>query len=239
MSPEVKSRTEDALERENIGLRRLLVQAGLDATEHEVAERLQRLMLEELHHRVKNMLASVMVITTQTLRTAETLDQGRQAIESRLMALGRAHDLLLQTNWASARLADVIGSAIEPYDTNGAGRFMVEAAQIQVGSGAVLPLALVLNELCTNAVKHGALCTPEGHVEISAAIDEGQQQFRLDWVEKGGPAVQPPSRRSFGMRLIDSIASQLQGNVRLQFEPAGLVCEIEIPVTSLRALHAA
>jgi two-component sensor histidine kinase len=238
MSSEVKSRNEEALESENIGLRRLLAQAGLDAIEHEVAERLQRLMVEELHHRVKNTLTSVMVITTQTLRTAETLDHGRQAIESRLMALGRAHDLLLQTNWASASLANVIASAIEPYNTKDAGRFVVQGAQIQVGSGAVLPMAMLLNELCTNAVKHGALSGAEGHVEITWTIDEGLQRFKLQWAEKGGPMVKEPTRRSFGTRLIDSIAHQLQGNARLRFEPGGLVCEIDIPVASLRALHA-
>jgi two-component sensor histidine kinase len=238
MDPEVKNLKEAALERENVGLRRLLAQAGLDAIEHEVADRLQRLMVEELHHRVKNTLASVMVIVSQTLRTAETLEQGRQAIESRLMALGRAHDLLLQTNWSSASLADVIGSAIEPYDREGARRFVVQGAQIEVGSGAVLSVSMVLSELCTNAVKHGALSVAEGHVEITAAIDEGLQRFKLKWVEKDGPVVQPPTRRSFGTRLIDSIASQLQGKAQLSFEPAGLVCEIDIPVASLRALHA-
>ena len=126
MASDFKSRNDDALETENAGLRellsqaeidaaRLLAKAGIDASENEAAKRLQRLLLEELHHRVKNTLATVIAITSQSLRTADSLEQGRLAVESRLVALGRAHDLLLQANWSSAKLADVIHAAIEPF----------------------------------------------------------------------------------------------------------------------------
>ena len=133
----LKSLKEDALEAENAGLRellsqaeidaaRLLAKAGIDATENEAAKRLQRLLLEELHHRVKNTLATVIAITSQSLRTAETLEKGRLAVESRLVALGRAHDLLLQANWSSAKLTDVIHAAIEPFDAREVRRFVVQ-----------------------------------------------------------------------------------------------------------------
>ena len=138
------------LETENLDLRRLLAQAGIHAAEQQVAERLQRLLFEELHHRVKNTLATVMAITSQSLRTADSLEHGKQAIESRLLALGRVHDLLLQTNWTSAALADIVKAAIAPFDQGG-GRFMVQSTNMEVSPGAVLPLAMVLNELCTNA----------------------------------------------------------------------------------------
>jgi two-component sensor histidine kinase len=238
MTKDLKSLTEVSLQAENIDLRRLLAQAGIDAVEHEVAERLQRLLLEELHHRVKNTLATVIAITSQSLRTAESLDHGRETIEGRLIALGRAHDLLLQSNWASAKLTDVVRSAIEPYETQGAERFVVQGANIEVGSGAVLTFAMALNELCTNAVKYGALSNAEGHVEITAALDEGAQRFKLTWAEKGGPAVKEPTRRSFGTRLIEhTLAGQLHGEARLRFEPAGVICEFDIPLAHLRALH--
>ena len=110
---------EDRLETENLDLRRLLAQAGIHAAEQQVAERLQRLLFEELHHRVKNTLATVMAITSQSLRTADSLEHGKQAIESRLLALGRVHDLLLQTNWTSAALADIVKAAIAPFDQGG------------------------------------------------------------------------------------------------------------------------
>src|SRR6185503_15992313 len=128
------------LETENLDLRRLLAQAGIHAAEQQVAERLQRLLFEELHHRVKNTLATVMAITSQSLRAADSLEHGRKAIAERLSALGRAHDLLLQTNWSSTALAAILKSAVEPFDTSGAGRFFVQSSDIQVSSSAVLPL---------------------------------------------------------------------------------------------------
>ena len=248
MAAELKSLKEDALEAENAGLRelltqagidaaRLLAQAGIDATENEVAKRLQRLLLEELHHRVRNTLATVHAITSQSLRTAENLEEGRLAVESRLVALGRAHDLLLQANWASAKLADVIHAAIAPFDNDNVQRFVVQDTAIEVGPGAILPLTMSLNELCTNAVKYGALSNTTGHIEIAPTVDEETQRFKLAWTEKDGPAVQEPTRRSFGTRLINRLADQLQGEVRLRYEPAGLVYELDVPLSVLTALR--
>jgi two-component sensor histidine kinase len=222
---------------ENVDLRRLLAQAGIDAAEHKVVEQLQRLLVEELHHRVKNTLAMVMAITSQSLRTADSIEHGRQAIEQRLMALGRVHDLLLKTSWTSAKLAAILKTALDPFDKSGGGRFFVQSSDIEVSSGAVLPLAMVLNELCTNAVKYGALSNAKGRVEITATVDDLQQQFRLTWTEKDGPAVRPPTHRSFGTRLIEhSFVSQLQGQAQLTFEPSGVVCVLDIPLESLKPL---
>jgi two-component sensor histidine kinase len=229
--------TEDELrlEVENVDLRRLLAQAGLDAAEQKGIEKLQRLLLEELHHRVKNTLATVMAITSQSLRAADSLDHGRQAIESRLFALGRVHDLLLQASWKSTGLAAILKTAIDPFDTSGAGRFFIQSSDIEVSSAAVLPLAMVLNELCTNAVKYGALSNETGRVEITATVDDAGKQFRLRWIEKDGPTVQPPTHRSFGTRLIEhSFVSQLKGEAHLSFAPPGVVCVLDIPLDSLR-----
>jgi two-component sensor histidine kinase len=237
---------EDALEAEITRLRellaqagidasRLLAQAGIDATENATAKRLQRLLLEELHHRVKNTLATVIGITAQSLRSAENLEQGRLAVEARLMALGRAHDVLLQSDWAGANTTDVILNAIEPFNTKDAGRFVVQDANIEVGSSAVLPLTMALNELCTNAVKYGALSNATGHIDITTTTDEKAQRLKLTWSEKGGPPVQKPTRRSFGTRLINRIADELRGQVRMSFPPAGLVCEFSIPIVHPRA----
>ena len=118
------------------------------------AKRLQHLLLEELHHRMKNMLATVIAITSQSLRTAQNLEEGRLAVESRLTALGRAHDLLLESKWAGAKLSDVIHDAIEPFDSHDVRRFVVQDTHIEIASEAVLPLTMSLNELCTNAVKY-------------------------------------------------------------------------------------
>lgn len=223
------------LEVENVDLRRLLAQAGIDAAEQKVLERLQRIVLEELHHRVKNTLATVMAITSQSLRTAQSLEHGREAIELRLLALGRVHDLLLHANWSSAQLATILKTATEPFDMDGAGRFFVQSSDIEVSAAAVLPLAMVLNELCTNAVKYGALSNETGRVDITATVDASGKQFHLRWAEKDGPAVSPPTRKSFGTRLIEhSFVRQLQGKARLTYDPAGVVCDLDIPVAALK-----
>ena len=237
---------EATLQAENTELRQLLAQAridasqllakaGIDSTEQESAARLQRLLLEELHHRVKNTLATVMAITSQSLKYATSMKRGREAIAHRLIALGQAHDMLLQTSWTGANLPQLVRAAIKPFDSPDSGRFIVRGAEIDVGPAAVMSLALALNELCTNATKFGALSNAEGHVEITLVLDEKAQRFKLIWAEKGGPAVKEPTRRNFGTQLIESsLARLLHGDARLRFEPSGVVCEFDFPLASLR-----
>ncbi len=214
---------------------RLLQQAGIIASENEAAARLQRLLLEELHHRVKNTLAMVMSITHQSLKNTASLEEGRRAIEQRLTALGRTHDLLLQTNWRSADLTQVVAAAIEPFNTSDQSRFLVQKFRVEIGPSAVLTLALALNELCTNAVKYGALSNATGRVEITSHVDDETQWFRLVWQEIGGPPVATPVRRSFGTRLIQSsLPRLLDGQAGLRFEPAGLICEFDFPVAAIQ-----
>jgi two-component sensor histidine kinase len=242
-----KSNKERAYEAEIVGLRelltqagldaaRLLAQAGIDASESKAAKQLQRLLLEELHHRVKNTLATVIAITSQSLRSADTLEQGRLAVESRLFALGRAHDLLLQANWAKAKLDDVIRAAVEPFDDLQISKFSIQDIALEVDASAVLPLTMSLNELCTNAVKYGALSVPTGRIAIALSADEKTDHFKLSWTEAGGPIVQEPKRRSFGTRLINRLSDQLHGKVQLRYEPQGIVYELDAPLTALRKI---
>jgi two-component sensor histidine kinase len=226
------------LQTENAHLRRLLAQAGIDAAEHKIADQLQRILVEELHHRVKNTLATVQAIMSQSLRTAETVEQGRMAIDSRLAALGRVHDLLLRTSWGSVKLAELLKMATEPFDTPGAGQFLIQSTSIDVSSGAALPLAMTLNEFCTNAVKHGALSVAEGCVNITTKVDKRAKEFRLTWAERDGPPVREPTRRSFGMRLIEqSFVGQLHGAANVAFKPAGIVCQLDVPLAVIQAPH--
>jgi two-component sensor histidine kinase len=244
MVSDPKSLKETALEAEVVSLRTLvtqaatnaahiLTQAGIDATENEVAKRLQRLLLEELNHRVKNTLAIVLAITSQSLKNASSLEEGRLAIEGRLVALGRVHDLLLQAEAVGATLTHVIRAAIEPFDDKEQPRFVVHDVPIEVGAAAVLPLAMSLNELCTNATKYGALSNAAGKIEIASTAD--QATLKLTWTERGGPLVQEPQRRGFGTRLIRRLAEQLHGEVRLNYHPAGFVYELDVPLSALRS----
>jgi two-component sensor histidine kinase/FixJ family two-component response regulator len=223
------------LEQAGIDAEVLLAQAGIDAREREAAEKLQKLILEELHHRIKNTLATVSAIASQSLRTATSIEHGQHAIEGRLVALGRAHDLLLQARWANADFANTIRGATAPYDNEGAGRFSIAGPDIKITSGAVIALAMTLNELCTNTTKFGALSVPAGSIDIAWKIDEGMQRLQLNWSEKGGPSVRAPSRQSFGTRLIGTLGQQLKGQVQLAYESTGFVYTLDVPMTSLVA----
>jgi two-component sensor histidine kinase/CheY-like chemotaxis protein len=223
------------LEQAGIDAQVLLAQAGIDAKERETADKLQKLILEELHHRIKNTLATVSAIASQSLRTATSLEHGQHAIEGRLVALGRAHDLLLQARWANADLAHTIRGATEPYDSEGSGRFSISGPDIKITSGAVIALAMTLNELCTNTTKFGALSVPAGSVDVAWKIDEAKQRLKLTWSEKGGPSIHAPSRQSFGTRLMASLGQQLKGEVRLAYEPTGFIYTMDVPMTSLVA----
>jgi two-component sensor histidine kinase/CheY-like chemotaxis protein len=221
------------LEQAVIDAKALLAQAGIDAKEREAADKLQKLILDELHHRIKNTLATVGAIASQSLRTATSIKHGQQAIEGRLAALGRAHDLLMQVSWANASLADTIRGATEPFDGQGAGRISIEGRDIGITSGAVIALAMTLNELCTNATKFGALSVPAGRIEITWTIDAETQWLRLTWTEKGGPAVEPPTRRSFGTRMIGSLGQQLNGHVELAYQRTGFIYTLSVPLSAL------
>jgi two-component sensor histidine kinase len=177
------------LEQAGIDAKALLAQAGIDAKEREAADKLQKLILGEMHHRIKNTLATVSAIASQSLRTATSIEHAKHAIEGRMIALGRAHDLLMQVSWANASLEKTVLGATEPYDGEGAGRFSIKGPDIGITSGAVIALAMTLNELCTNTTKFGALSVPNGRIEIAWTIDDQSRRLRLTWTEKGGPTL--------------------------------------------------
>ena len=236
---------EEFLKAENVGLRMLLeqagidakvllAQAGIDAEQREAADKLQKLILEELHHRIKNTLATVSAIASQSLRTATSIEHGQQAIESRLKALGRAHDLLMQVRWSSASLAHIVQGATEPYDSKGEGKFSIEGPDFKIASGAVIAFAMTLNELCTNTTKFGALSVPAGRVEIAWTNDHKSARLHFTWTETGGPAVHAPTRQSFGTRLIETLGKQLNGKVEMTYTSKGFVYALDVPLNSLK-----
>lgn len=224
-----------SLEQAGIDAETLLAQAGIDAREREAADKLQKLILGELHHRIKNTLATVSAIASQSLRAATSMTHAQQAIEGRLIALGRAHDLLMQVSWAKASLTHTLSGATEPYDSRSGRRFHFNGPDISITSGAVIALAMTFNELCTNTTKFGALSLPTGRVEIAWTIDRSTQMLGLLWTERGGPAVAAPTRHGFGTRVIESLGQQLNGRVRLSYEPAGFVYWLEVPLGSIAA----
>ena len=238
--------SQEVLAAENVSLRLLLVQAeidaqsllaqaGIDAKERETADRLQKLILEELHHRIKNTLATVSAIASQSLRNLPGAQHAQQAIEGRLLALGRAHDLLLQARWTSADLEKIIRGATEAFDNPDTPKFTMAGPNVRMTSAAVIAIAMTLNELCTNATKFGALSVSAGRVDITWTLDPKTQRLCMSWTEKNGPPVRAPEKHSFGTRLIETLGKQFKGDVKLTYEPGGLVYSFDVPLASIAA----
>ena len=219
-----------ALEQAGIDATALLVQSGIEAEERHAADKLQSLIHAELHHRIKNMLATVGAITHQSLRTATSMAHASLAIDGRFVALARAHDLLTRVSWENATIESTIRSAVEPFDQGG-GRFVISGQDIRIASSSVIAFAMTLNELCTNTTKFGALSLPSGRVHIDWRVDGDRLQF--DWVETGGPPVIIPTRKSFGTRMMTSLGQQLKGRVALDYKPTGFVYTLDVPLEAL------
>ncbi|MXQ12254.1 PAS domain S-box protein [Microvirga makkahensis] len=207
-----------------------------DITRHKEAERLQRLLVHELNHRVKNILATVQAIAQQTLSSRQSDDAVRETFEARLLALSKAHDLLTRENWDGASLSQVVAEALSPYQRD---RFETGGPDVRLTPKMALALALALHELATNAAKYGALSVPAGRIAIMWRVQPNDPpHLILRWQERGGPPVSSPERKGFGSRLIErSLALELAGDVKITYDPAGVVCELKAPLVDERDDH--
>ncbi len=221
------------LEQAEMDATALIARAGIEAKEREAESRLQKLILEELSHRIKNTLATVSAIAFQSLRNPGSIEQAQKAIEGRLLALGRAHDLLIQGSWAHASLMDTVRKSVEAYDHSAAKKIAIQGSELSIKPPAVIAFAMTLNELCTNATKFGALAAPTGRVDITWQIDGAGQRLLFTWSEKAGLPVTSPSRSSFGTRMIKSLGQQLDGEVRLDYPPEGFTYFLDVPLDAL------
>lgn len=203
------------------------------AIERVRAEERQRMLNQELSHRLKNTLAMVQAIAAQTLRNAPDVRTAQDALSSRLVALGKTHDLLLRGNREAADVRELIVGALSAHEN--ATRFRLSGPPLVAGSRAALSLALMVHELATNAIKYGALNTPDGFVTIEWTVDLDLEAptVHLSWTERGGPAVTPPDKRGFGSRLIErGLAGQIGGSVIMTYRPEGLVCVLAAPLAA-------
>ena len=217
-----------------------VVRVVQDITERKASERRQKLLIDELNHRVKNTLATVQSLASQTARGAPSPAEFREAFEGRLIALSKAHDQLTVHHWESVDLRELLSGSLAPYTGTGPERIVLRGEDIVLRPRAVLTLAMVFHELATNAAKYGALSAPGGSVEIVwqpvLAEDGGRPMLRIEWIEQGGPAVVEPTRRGFGSKLIEgSIPSDLSGIATLVYDPAGLRCAIAVPLDAVTA----
>lgn len=199
-----------------------------EVAQRKQSEERQQMLVHELNHRVKNMLATVQSVARQSLGSPELGGPARD-FEERLMALAWAYEILTREHWSGALLSEVIERTMAPHMDRAANRLALDGPSLWLTPNQAISLALALHELATNAVKYGALSTEAGRIAVRWLVQErgGSRRLDLEWRESGGPPVSPPERRGFGSRLIErSLSGELRGSVTLSFEPMGLVCRV-------------
>lgn len=206
------------------------VGVSFDITERKTAEARQQLLIDELNHRVKNMLAIVQGIAQQTLKPDIDPGTARAAFEGRLGALAAAHNLLTAQHWSPVPMREVIAETVAPHGRPDA--VTLSGPDLLVAPKTAVSIALAIHELATNAVKYGALSTPGGNVSVIWQVKDGEApRLHMEWLERGGPAVAEPIRRGFGTRMIErGLAAELAGTVTVAFERDGVRCTVDAPL---------
>jgi PAS domain S-box-containing protein len=205
----------------------------VDITDRKNAERQQKLLIDELNHRVKNTLATVQSLIMQTARSSDNVGEFQKTIEGRILALNHAHNQLSQRQWSDAKLERLLHSVLEPYIVRG--NVVLSGEPITIPPQAALIISMAIHELATNAAKYGALSSSDGAIDLSWGIKANGtgQHLRLCWLERNGPPVIVPSRKGFGVALLErGVETELGGRTYIDFAPAGLRCEIDMPLTN-------
>jgi PAS domain S-box-containing protein len=204
----------------------------IDITDRKRAEEQQALLVRELHHRVKNTLATVQAIMGSTARTANTVEEFKDAMIGRIGSLAKTH-LLLSEEGATIAFDDILHSELDPFDDGSEGRIRLDGPRIEMPSRLAVSLGMAIHELTTNAAKYGALSVYGGKVDVrwTVTIDASRRTLQIDWVESGGPLVSPPKRQGFGSRLLDFVLpGQIQAKSRIDYRPEGLHVQCALPL---------
>jgi two-component sensor histidine kinase len=194
------------------------------------AEMLHDLLINELNHRVKNTLATVQSIASQTLRHTDSPGEAFDKFSARLVSLGRTHNVLSDEKWESAQVRELVDGALAPYAGRDGTRIHAAGPDLRLAPRSALTVAMALHELATNAAKYGALSSGRGQIYVDWAAADATDTFRLTWREVGGPRVTAPARSGFGSKLIESGTDQIGGSAKLEFPPSGVVCTLECPM---------
>lgn len=213
-----------------------LTGAAVDVTERKENEQHLRLLMRELTHRSKNLLAVIQAMARQTARHAGSIDNFVEIFSARLQALSKSHDLLVQESWYGASLNDMVRSQLGHHLDRENSQFTIQGPSLFLKPEAAQNIGLAIHELSTNAAKYGALSVPTGHVDIfwTRRTPEAGGGFELSWHERGGPVVSKPEGRGFGSLVIErNLARALDGKVELDFAPSGLICTVSVPESHL------
>ena len=204
-----------------------------DVTVQKQDEAQRDLLIKELEHRVKNILSTVQSIASQTFRLGGVDPAIQRGFDARLVTLSNITAMLTEKDWDSAEIHEVIRGTVRPHNDPERKRFTIEGPELRLGPKSAVAFSMAVHELCTNAIKYGALSVPGGHVDLRWHAEDGR--FGLIWRERGGPAVTAPERKGFGSRMIErALAMQLSGTVTIDYQPLGVVCTIAAP---LEAIH--
>ncbi|WP_426035205.1 sensor histidine kinase [Brevundimonas sp. DC300-4] len=202
---------------------------GHDVTDAVVAAQRQRLMIDELNHRVKNTLATIQSIAIQTARSHEDPRTFAESFQARLLSLSHTHDLLTRSHWEGADLRDVLEHETAAHGTT---RIVLNGPPLALGPAAAVSLGMIFHELATNAAKYGALSDPDGRVFVDWTVaNQTSRILSVIWREAGGPPVSSPTRKGFGSRLIErNVRHDLAGDVKLGYASDGFIAEFSIPL---------
>ncbi|WP_420564771.1 sensor histidine kinase [Thalassobaculum sp.] len=213
-----------------------MVGINYDITEQKETARRQKLLTDELNHRVKNMLTTMQSIAAQTVRRAASLEDFQNSFSDRLHALARGHDILVRSNWQPTELSELLHFALEPFGETA--RIRVDCDDILLRPEAALAFCLITHELAINATKYGALSSADGVLDIECrTVPEQPDAITFTWRERGGPPVSAPSGKGFGSKLIErSARHDLNGNAEIDFRPEGVVCIIRFAPDDLAAI---
>jgi two-component sensor histidine kinase len=210
--------------------------AATEAQRREGEER-QALLIRELHHRVKNTLATVQAILGTTARSSATIEDFYRAFVARIGSLAKTHMLLTENLWPVAKLGELLETELRLYQNADLGRIRLDGPDVELSSEVAVPLGMTLHELTTNAARHGALSDHNGRVDVTWQVrSERHDVLHLEWVETGGPAVTPPEREGFGTRMLHRVlAAQTDAKVSVHYQPTGLQVVLELPLPAAAA----
>jgi two-component sensor histidine kinase/PAS domain-containing protein len=212
---------------------RLYREAQVEIEQRKKAEQRQSLLINELNHRVKNTLAIVQGLAQQSFKGKLPVEEAREAFDARLGALAAAHNLLTRKRWETALLSEIISDSVSATTGELSSRVTCDGSEVVLPPQTAVSLAMAVHELCTNAIKHGALSNETGTIAVRWDVIPGESgpRLHLEWKETGGPTVTAPTRRGFGSRMIErGLAAELHGSVTLDFAPDGLRCTIDAPL---------
>ena len=208
--------------------RRVFTAVVRDISERKAAETRQRLMADELDHRVKNTLSAVLSLATQTFSTSDSYEQFQTAFTGRVRAMAQTHSALARGKWDGVWLDEIASLVLAPYRDSSGMRVKLKGPPVQLGARAAMPLTLTLHELATNAAKYGALSSQNGRLELS--WQPTGDTTVIEWKERGGPSVRQPERTGSGTFIMEGlIRYELRGTLELRYEPAGVSCTIVVP----------